>query len=52
MLYRNRRAPSGVQYWSLMRLSMWPAYAAAYTAGKREFVGRVLADAGLTFGRR
>src|SRR5437763_15683450 len=25
---------------------------AAYTAGKREFVGRALADAGLTFGRR
>ena len=25
---------------------------AAYTTGKREFVGRVLADAGLTFGRR
>src|SRR5260370_18648297 len=27
MLYRNRRAPSGVRYWALIRLSMEPGYA-------------------------
>jgi GrpB-like predicted nucleotidyltransferase (UPF0157 family) len=35
-----------------LRLAREAVDVETYTAGKREFVGRVLADAGLTFGRR
>jgi GrpB-like predicted nucleotidyltransferase (UPF0157 family) len=50
-----RDDPALVAEYSALKLRLAQEHGddvAAYTAGKRDFVGRVLASAGLTFGRR